>query len=371
MAETFSDQDKTYMCRALELAHKGLTTTFPNPRVGCVIVQNDTIVGEGYHQYAGEPHAEVLALKQAGDKAQGATLYVTLEPCTHQGKTPPCCPHIIERGIVRVVVAVKDPSKKVCGKGIEALQASGIQVAVGVMMDSAIDLNCGFFKRHQKQRPWVRIKSAITLDGRIALNHGKSNWISSQASQRDVQFWRARSDVLLTSSGTVNIDNPRMTVRLTAEELGIDRVRQLQCVVVDSNLKTSPSATIYKQQAIVAHCSQNTERIKAFEEAGILLWRFNSNEQGRVPLVQLMNRLAQDEWMEVQVEAGTGLVGALLAENLCDELLLYVAPCVYGRGPLFLDSEQWGQTLNNNGFVWKETQQIDTDFRMRLHAKTH
>lgn len=369
-----SMQDQTYMQRALELARQGLATTFPNPRVGCVVVKNNQVVGEAYHRYAGEAHAEILALEQAGSAAQDASLYVTLEPCCHYGRTPPCCDRIIQSGIRRVVAAVQDPSKKVDGHGLKMLQEHGIEVVTGVLSTEAIDLNCGFFSLHQQQRPWIRIKSAMTLDGRIAHTHGAGNWVSSQASRRDVQFWRARSDVLLTSSGTVKVDDPQLTVRLLPEELGISKaIRQPLRVVVDSHLKTSLQAKIYRQKTVVATCSQDSKKLdtfsKSLEQAGGSLWQFEGNQAGRVPLDQLFQKLGHAGCLEVQVEAGAGLVGALLSEELCDELLLYQAPVVYGRGPLFLDGERWQQSFQNLSFTWKETKRLDQDLRLRLAVK--
>ncbi|MEO5813344.1 MAG: bifunctional diaminohydroxyphosphoribosylaminopyrimidine deaminase/5-amino-6-(5-phosphoribosylamino)uracil reductase RibD, partial [Rhodanobacter sp.] len=211
---TFSATDHLHMAHALRLAERGLYTTQPNPRVGCVLAHGDKIVGTGFHQRAGEPHAEVFALREAGARSRGATAYVTLEPCAHYGRTPPCAEALIAAGVVRVVVAAEDPNPHVAGRGMEMLRAAGITVDVGLMRDAARELNVGFFSRMERSRPWLRVKLAMSLDGRTALANGESQWITSEPARSDVQRWRARSSAILTGSGTVLADNPHLTVRL-------------------------------------------------------------------------------------------------------------------------------------------------------------
>jgi diaminohydroxyphosphoribosylaminopyrimidine deaminase/5-amino-6-(5-phosphoribosylamino)uracil reductase len=237
-AHRFSVTDHVHMARALQLAAHGLYTTSPNPRVGCVIVKDDHVVGEGWHQRTGTPHAEIHALKTAGDAARGATVYVTLEPCSHHGKTPPCAEALIQAGVARVVAAMSDPNPLVAGGGIDMLTLAGIQVEVGLMENEARALNPGFVSRMTRQRPWVRLKTASTLDGKTALDNGQSQWITGEAARADVQKLRARACAILTGSGTVLADNPRMNVR------DVDIGRQPLRVIVDSALRTPVKAAI-------------------------------------------------------------------------------------------------------------------------------
>lgn len=323
--------DAEYMQRALALARRGLYTTHPNPRVGCVIVKDGRVVGEGFHLRTGEVHAEVAALGQAGAAAHGADVYLTLEPCSHHGRTPPCCDALLKAGVGRVLIAADDPNPLVDGGGVRALAAGGVSVVHGLCADEAQRLNRGFFSRMRCGRPWVRIKSAISLDGRTALACGKSAWISGEAARRDVQFWRAQSHALMTGHGTVIADDPRLDVRLSARQLGISgRPRQPLRIVVDSKLRTSPQAAVYRRnhgRVILATCANAASR--AFEDAGVTVLQFESG--GKVPLDALFATLAADfEINEVQVEAGSVLCGALIEAGLCDELLLYVAPKLIG-----------------------------------------
>lgn len=234
----FTADDHRYMTRALELARRGLYTTHPNPRVGCVLVKEGAIVGEGWHVRAGESHAEVLALQQAGDRARGAAVYVTLEPCAHQGRTPPCSEALIRAGVSRVIAAVRDPDPRVAGKGLARLQDAGIETQTGLLAEEARALNAGFFQRLDARRPWVRLKLAMSLDGRTALASGQSHWITGEAARRDVQYWRAQSSAVLTGIGTVLADNPRLNVRLSGDW------RQPVRVVLDTRLRISPDARL-------------------------------------------------------------------------------------------------------------------------------
>ncbi len=320
------------MARALELARRGLYSTHPNPRVGCVIVADGECIGEGYHIRAGGPHAEIHALNAAGERAKGATAYVTLEPCSHHGKTPPCADALVAAGVSRVVAAMKDPNPLVAGEGLKRLQAAGIQTESGLMQDQAEQINPGFIKRMTQGLPWVRIKMAMSLDGRTAMASGESRWITGEAARRDVQFLRARSEALLTGSGTVLADDPSMNVRLTADELGIDGpVLQPLRVVLDSQLRTSVTAKMMGLEGktlIVSHTAKTANKA-SLEQAGAEILELPGDDD-RVDLRALMKELAQREVNEIHVEAGARLCGTLLAQNLVDELVIYMAGHLMG-----------------------------------------
>ncbi|MBU6469533.1 MAG: bifunctional diaminohydroxyphosphoribosylaminopyrimidine deaminase/5-amino-6-(5-phosphoribosylamino)uracil reductase RibD [Gammaproteobacteria bacterium] len=321
----FTAADHAYMAEALRLAAQGLYTTDPNPRVGCVIVKDGKTVGRGFHHKAGEPHAEVLALHEAGTESRGATVYLTLEPCVHFGRTPPCADALIEAGVARVIAAMQDPNPLVAGKGFAKLQAAGIETARGLLEEQARALNPGFISRMIRGRPWVRSKLAVSLDGRTALGNGESKWISGEAAREDVQHWRARSSVILTGSGTVLADDPAFTVRLAGEW------RQPQRIVVDSALRVSPAARVLKSpgETHIATLVTGGAQHAALTAAGMQLMTLPAKE-GHMDLSALMQRLAQMACNEVLVEAGAGLNGALLADGLLDELIIYMAPCLLG-----------------------------------------
>ncbi|WNL48294.1 bifunctional diaminohydroxyphosphoribosylaminopyrimidine deaminase/5-amino-6-(5-phosphoribosylamino)uracil reductase RibD [Dyella sp. BiH032] len=312
------------MARALRLAERGLFTTQPNPRVGCVIAHGEEVVGEGFHPRAGEPHAEVFALRAAGERARGATAYVTLEPCAHHGRTPPCADALIAAGIARVVIAAEDPFPQVDGRGIGKLRAAGIAVDTGLMREAARTLNVGFFSRIERGRPWVRVKLAMSLDGRTALANGESKWITGEAARADVQRWRARSSAILTGSGTVLADDPRLTVRLPANEAFAPPLR----VVLDRALRTPagshvldgsvPTLLLHAAGAVVPTHLERVQRAAL------------DVSDGRLDLRQALALLAERGCNELHVEAGPTLCGALLAAGLADELLLYVAPLLLG-----------------------------------------
>lgn len=320
----FTANDHLYMTRALQLAEQGMLTTMPNPRVGCVVVKNGKIIGEGAHLKAGEPHAEVFALKQAGDTANGATLYVTLEPCSHTGRTPPCAQAIVNAGISKVIAAMQDPNPQVSGSGLAHLQANNVEVASGLMQVQAEALNPGFISRMTRQMPFVRSKIAASLDGKTALNNGQSQWITGESARLDVQHWRARSCAILTGIGTVLVDNPSMTVR----EIEVDR--QPFKVIVDSQLKISPNAKILQGgNALIAFSQANPIKEAELLAAGAELLCIPNNE-GKVCLKTLLSHLASREINEVLCEGGEGINGALMAQNLIDELLIYYAPKLMG-----------------------------------------
>jgi diaminohydroxyphosphoribosylaminopyrimidine deaminase/5-amino-6-(5-phosphoribosylamino)uracil reductase len=322
MTTTFSATDERMMSRALALAERGLFTTQPNPRVGCVIARGDTIVGEGWHVRAGEPHAEPIALRAAGDRAHGATAYVTIEPCAHHGRTPPCADALIEAGVARVVAATPDPNPKALG-GLERLRAAGIDTACGLLEREARALNIGFFSRIERGRPWVRLKIAASLDGRTALANGASKWITSPAARDDVQRWRARSSAILTGIGTELADDPLLTVRLDVEHVAPLRV------ILDSNLRTPAGSHVLAGDAptLIVHAREakpSDDRFARVELLGI------DGQDGRLDLAAVLAELARREVNELQVEAGPILSGAFLAAGLADELVLYLAPKLLG-----------------------------------------
>ena len=341
--------------------------------VGCVIARDDKIVAEDYHRRTGEAHAEVLALADAAGDANNATVYVTLEPCVHQGRTAPCVPALIEAKVKRVVMAMQDPNPLVCGRGVSELKAAGIQVEDGLFAEQARDLNRGFVSRIERGRPWLRLKSAISLDGHVALSSGKSAWISSEEARRDVQFWRARSSALLTSSRTVCADDPQLNVRLDAETLGIEgAVRQPLRIVLDSQLSTSPAARIYDSDAksIVVCCDSAVSKVRCseFEQHGVEVLSIKT-VKSRIPLLELLEILAERyEVNEIQVEAGGVLLGAIIDADLCDELLLYIAPCLLGAGSKKLaEFDEMIQTMKERiNFNYKEVMNVGKDIRVLL-----
>lgn len=319
-------EDHLFMSRALQLAELGLFTTTPNPRVGCIIVKENKKVGEGWHRKAGEPHAEILALQMAGERARGATIYVTLEPCNHHGRTRPCTDALIQAGIKRVVAAMQDPNPLVAGQGLEILRAANIEVTVGVMENEARELNIGFVSRMTRNRPWVRMKIAASLDGKTALRNGQSQWITGPDARKDGHRWRARACAILTGIGTVRDDNPQLNVR------EIETTRQPLRVVVDSKLETPTDAKILQGSNVLIACAIENETLAAPLRAKGAEIIVIPNASGKVELPQLLNELAQRGINELHVEAGYKLNGSLLREGLVDELLIYLAPCFLGEG---------------------------------------
>ncbi|MGB1220461.1 MAG: bifunctional diaminohydroxyphosphoribosylaminopyrimidine deaminase/5-amino-6-(5-phosphoribosylamino)uracil reductase RibD [Alcanivoracaceae bacterium] len=343
IADACTDADREYMQRALTLAARGLYTTDPNPRVGCVLVAGEQVVGEGFHQRAGEPHAERHALAQAGDRARGATCYVTLEPCAHTGRTGPCADALVAAGVSRVVAAMQDPHDKVAGKGLEKLRAAGIDVACGLMEAQARALNPGFICRMETGRPFVRLKLAMSLDGRTAMASGESKWITGAQAREQVQFLRARSSAIVTGVGTVLADDPAMTVRpdqwCSAEYPG-DPVRQPLRVVLDRSLRTPPGASIVSgpgETLLATGMATDTASAAALSAAGAQLLQLPASGSG-VDLAQLLVELAARECNEVLVEAGPTLAAAFVSDDLVDELVVFMAPALLGSNarPLML-----------------------------------
>jgi len=331
-----SELDEFYMARALKLAERGLYTTEPNPRVGCVLVRDGKIIAEGWHQRAGEGHAEVEALAKVNGQALGATAYVTLEPCSHQGKTGPCCDALINAGVIRVVAAMQDPNPLVAGCGFERIQNAGIEVKFGVMEAQARALNPGFIKRMETGLPYVRCKLAMSVDGRTAMESGESQWITGPAARSDVQKLRARSSAIVTGVGTVLLDDPSMTVR--AEQLGLASdlyvsgeaiaERQPLRVVLDSHFRTPAKAKIVSKPGKTWLVGAEENDVDNVGDAEL---KVIADDSGKVDLYAVLKELAANDCNEVLVEAGAVLSGAFLQAGLVDELVIYMAPKLLGH----------------------------------------
>ncbi len=356
-------RDSHWMAQALHLAELGLYGTSPNPRVGCVLVKQDILIGSGWHQKAGEPHAEVYALRAAGERARGATAYVTLEPCSHFGRTPPCAEALIVAGVSRVVVAMSDPNPLVEGKGIECLRAAGIEVECGLLADAAGALNAGFVSRMKHGMPWVRCKTGMSLDGRTALSNGVSQWKTSAESRRDVQHWRARSCAVMTGINTILSDNARLNVR------EIQTLRQPLRVVVDSMLRMPLDALILSGGVLIYTAVENEFKIAPLLALGAQV-KCLPDKAGQVDLKAMMRDLALRGCNEILLEAGAILTGAMLRADLVDELLLYVAPQLLGdtaRGMAVLgDLVTLDQRVD---LQWQDVRQIGNDLRITARVK--
>ncbi|NBC46633.1 MAG: bifunctional diaminohydroxyphosphoribosylaminopyrimidine deaminase/5-amino-6-(5-phosphoribosylamino)uracil reductase RibD [Gammaproteobacteria bacterium] len=324
------------MGRAVQLAERGRYTTDPNPRVGCVLAHGDRIVGEGWHRRAGEPHAERLAIDAAGPAARGATAYVTLEPCCHHGRTPPCTDALLAAGVSRVLVGMEDPNPIVHGRGLERMRAAGVEVVTGVLEGPCRALNPGFDKRMGLGLPFVRVKSAASLDGRTAMASGESRWITSEAARTDVQWLRAGASAIVTGVGTVLADDPSLNVRLAPTLIPAlapdEPVRQPLRVIVDSHLRTPLDATLLQLPGatLIATLVSDPRRIAAATSAGAEVWVGPADAAGRVDLEALLRYLAEREINEVLIEAGPTLAGAAVQQGLVDELVLYLAPHLMG-----------------------------------------
>ena len=361
----FTAVDHSYMTIALRLAELGLYTTQPNPRVGCVIVKNNQIIGQGAHLKAGEPHAEVYALREAGMEALGADVYVTLEPCNHHGRTPPCVDALIGAGVKRVVVAMQDPNPLVAGNGIKRLQANGINVEVGLMEAESKALNPGFISRMISGLPYVRCKIAASLDGRTALANGKSLWITGESARLDVQYWRFQSCAIVTGIGTVLTDNPSMNVRLESAS------RQPLRVIVDSHLQTPVdckmlNATLLAMSPVLIaySCDVNMKAV-SLTTAGAQLLHI-PNENGRVNLHDLLLNLASRGVNEVLLEAGQSLNGAFLQDGLIDEFIFYYAPKLMGAdSKSMFNIPELTEMQQATNLQILDVRQIDHDIRLR------
>ena len=327
-------EDRSHMSRALELARLGIYSTPPNPAVGCVLVRDGRVVGEGHHRRSGGPHAEVHALEAAGEAARGATAYVNLEPCAHFGRTPPCTQALLAAGVARVVCALRDPNPRVAGGGLEELARAGVAVESGLLASDAAELNRGFLRRMSSGRPWVTLKIGASLDGRTALAGGASRWITGEAARADVQRLRARASAVVTGIGTVLADDPELTVR--DPELELLGRRPLR-VVLDSRLRTPVGARVLDESApTVVFATPGAPDARALLERSARIETLPGRD-GRIDLAALLDRLGALECNEILVEAGPALAGAFLEAGLVDEFVLYVAPCVLGDAarPMF------------------------------------
>jgi diaminohydroxyphosphoribosylaminopyrimidine deaminase/5-amino-6-(5-phosphoribosylamino)uracil reductase len=322
----FTSTDREHMSRALALAGRGMYTTTPNPRVGCVLARDGVVVGEGWHEAAGLPHAEANALAMAGEAARGATAYVTLKPCSHFGRTPPCAGALIGAGVARVVAAMQDPNPAVSGAGFRRLEAAGVRTEVGLLDAEARELNIGFISRMTRARPWVRMKVAASIDGRTALANGQSQWITGAAARADGHHWRARACAVLTGAGTVRDDDPRLTVR------DVVTPRQPLRVLVDSRLESPPTSKLFDDGSVLVFAAAgHNERRALLERRGAEIVS-RPNADGKVDLEGMLLELGRRGINELHVEAGHALNGSLLREDCVDELLLYFAPSVIGSG---------------------------------------
>lgn len=355
----FSAVDHEFMARALKLAERGLFSTTPNPRVGCVLVKDGIVVGEGWHQRAGEAHAEVHALREAGELAAGATAYVTLEPCSHHGRTPPCCEALLAAGVKRVVAAMQDPNPMVAGQGIAWLCDAGVDAVCGLMEAEAQELNIGFVSRMTRGRPWVRLKAAASLDGRTALKNGASQWITGPDARLDGHRWRARACAILTGIGTVRDDDPQLNVR------GVDTARQPLRVVIDSRLEISPDARVLQGgRTLIVAAVDNPLQANVMEAVGAEVICL-PNPEGKVDLPAVLRELAKRGVNELHVEAGFKLNGSLLREGLVDELLLYLAPSVIGDAAQGLFNLPELESLaEKKQLQWRDLRQIGSDLRV-------
>lgn len=356
-----SVQDSVWMAQALRLAERGLFGTSPNPRVGCVLVKDEKLVGSGWHKKAGEPHAEVYALREAGDLARGATAYVTLEPCSHFGRTPPCSDALIAAGVARVVVAMQDPNSQVAGKGIARLRSAGIEVECGLMEETARELNTGFVSRMTRGMPFVTSKIGMSLDGRTALGNGVSQWITGADARLDVQHWRARSCAVLTGINTILSDDAQLNVR------EIETSRQPLRVVLDSNLRMPLTARILRGGNTLIYTALRDElKIARLQEAGAIVVVLPDGF-GRIDLQAMLRDLAQKGCNEVLLEAGAILNGAMLRAGLVNQLLLYIAPKLLGdmaRGMAALGELT---TLDQRvDLQWQDVRQIGRDLRISV-----
>lgn len=358
----YSESDHTFMLRALELAQRAAYHATPNPRVGCVIVRDGRILGEGFTQPPGSNHAEIEALLDArrnGHDVRGATVFVTLEPCSHFGRTPPCATALAEAHVARVIAAVEDPNPLVRGKGLDMLRANGVDVRCGLLEQEAADVNVGFFSRMMRGRPWVRVKIAASLDGKTALENGVSQWITSDDARRDGHAWRARACAVLTGIGTVQADNPQMNVRL------VDTPRQPLRVLVDSRLEVDPGARFFEGEGpvLVACAVDDAGRTQRLVDKGAEVISL-PNERGKVDLPLLMKRLAERGINEVHVEAGFKLNGSLVSAGVVDELLVYLAPMLIGEAQGMVHLPALSDLAKAQRLVFREVTQVGEDVRI-------
>ena len=358
--------DTTYMQRCIELALQGEFSSKPNPRVGCVIVKEEKIIAEGWHQFAGEVHAEVHALNQAGQSVEGASLYVTLEPCSHHGKTAPCCDAIIAAGISKVVYGMIDPNPEVAGKGVNKLEAAGIEVVGPLLADKCAELNPGFIKRMTAGLPYVRCKMAMSSDGRTAMASGESKWITGEAARQDVQLWRARSSAIISGIETVIADDPSLNVRLDEVE-----VKQPLRVICDSQLRLTSEAKILKTlgDVLLVSAVEKEFKISTTQEAKLQQVCF-PNDENKIDLPALLRFLAKEkECNEVLVESGSTLAGAFIKAGLVDEIILYMAPKLLGHNGLPLFTIPGLESMADQiALEYSDVSLLGKDCRMRIRV---
>jgi diaminohydroxyphosphoribosylaminopyrimidine deaminase/5-amino-6-(5-phosphoribosylamino)uracil reductase len=353
-----------YISLALQQATKALTLSNPNPRVGCVIVsQRGEIIGVGHTQKAGGAHAEIMALQDAVNKKKdvtGATVYVTLEPCAHQGKTGPCCEALIAAKISKVIASLYDPNPLVAGRGFERLRSSGITVEIGPGSRESRELNLGFLSRMIRKTPWVRLKIAASLDGITALTNGKSQWITSSEARQDGHIWRSRASAILTGSGTILKDNPKLDTRY------VSVIRQPDLAIIDSQLQTPVDAKIFSvtRNIYIYTTSKDLKRRSALEAVGALVILTNASEHGRVSLDFVLKDLAKREVNELHVEGGEGLNGALISNDLVDEYLIYLAPIILGQGNGIAKYGPLSEIESAKKFSFLSTKLIGGDIRI-------
>ena len=357
----FSAKEREFMQRSLQLAEQGMFGAHPNPMVGCVLVKNDKIVGEGWHVRAGEAHAEVNAIRDAGDAARGATAYVTLEPCSHHGKTPPCCDALLEAGISQVVVAREDPNPKVDGKGIERLQNAGVIVRSGLMRQQASELVAGFLSRIERGRPRVQLKIACSLDGRIAMASGESQWITGVEARLDVQRLRARAGAIMTGIGTVLADDPSLTVREAAFN---PHDRQPLRVILDSNLRTPLAAKMLALPGdTLIFCSPDAGA-DGLSDAGAEVVKVHTDD-GLVDLSSVLQELADRGVNDLLVEAGPSIAGQLIEQKRVDELVIYQAPHILGSETMgMFNTPSWNELADRQALTITDVVQVGNDTRI-------
>lgn len=348
MDNAMSNYDHYYMQRAIELAKKGQYTTRPNPCVGCVIVKNGQVIGEGFHYQAGQPHAEVFALQQAGEQAEGATVYVTLEPCSHHGRTPPCADALIQAKVAKVVIAMTDPNPKVSGSGIAKLRKAGIKIVTNIFKNEAYQLNQGFFHSMSGKLPYVRLKMASSLDGCVAMATGESKWITGELARHDVQKLRAKSGAIITGSQTVLTDNPNLNVRSSVLGVPLSDIPQPLLVVLDRRKQISENSSWYQQQK---------------QQRPILLI-----QEKDISLTQLLKKLKEEyQIYDVLVEAGAILTSAFLQERLVDEMIVYQAPCFLGQITQSMTTLNFTTIAQQLRFTLVSHEMIGQDLKLTYH----
>jgi diaminohydroxyphosphoribosylaminopyrimidine deaminase/5-amino-6-(5-phosphoribosylamino)uracil reductase len=372
----FSKSDHQFMQRAVELASLGRFTTPPNPNVGCVIVYEGQVIGEGYHRQAGGPHAEVFALRQAGSAAKGATAYVTLEPCSHFGRTPPCADALIAAGLARVVVAMQDPNPKVAGTGVARLRAAGIQVDVGLCQLQAEALNPGFLHKMRTQLPYVRLKLACSTDGKVALANGESQWLTGEVAREDVQLWRAQSCAILSTAETVKTDKARLNVRsatVTPLENGV--IRQPLRVILDRRCRLTGREPLFQQGGDILLChagpAEEWPELAPAAVANVTRLRLGLDAVGQFDLNELLHTLANGQINMLWVEAGSTLATSFWRQNLLDELVLYQAPMLLGADAQpMLQAGGLTQLAQAPRWQWQDVRQMGDDLRLTALLKS-